>query len=178
MPPLRAARAIETDGFRWIAIRVGPSPPSVCAEFLVVDELNAAGIRAYCPLGQRWAVTDRGRRCAKRVRQFPIFPRYCFAGLLDGQMIRRSTERHIESILSDSRGPLPIPPAATKRINDWELAGEWDSCRGWREKSRFRPGAEVEVTGGPFAGHNGVVDALVSEFRIKALIVRSRGRRP
>ena len=69
---LRLATRTDTETpYRWIAIRVGPSPPTVCAEFVVVDELIGLGVAAYCPTGQRFVTWEHGRRAPRPSGSFP-----------------------------------------------------------------------------------------------------------
>ena len=163
----RAVIRIETDGFIWRALRVA----SFC-EFVVTDDLCGQGFLAYCPTGQRPAKYESHWRRARKgaVRQFPAFSRYIFCGLLPGQVIGRDTRRRIESVLSNVSGPLTVPAAAIRHVNDLELAGEWDELRSPVEKMGLAIGSGVRITEGPFLGFSGAVSAIESESRIKVLI--------
>jgi len=163
---------IETEGYCWHALRVRPSLPAAPAEFTIVSELRQMGLNAYCPRGARWLIWESHHKRArpKTVREFPVFSRYVFCGLLDGQVVRRDTRMGIQGVLESGGKQLSIPPAAVRFINDRELAGEWDSTQSWREKSPFKPGDEVTIVAGPFAGFQATVSALASEYAIKILI--------
>ena len=55
-----------------------------------------------------------------------------------------------------------------RHFNNLELAGKWDVCLSWREKSPcHHGGSQVKVAEGPFVGDGGTVDALISETRIR-----------
>jgi len=164
---------IDTDGYIWRALRVRPSLPASPAEFIVVDELREMGLNAYCPRGARWLIWESHHKRARprTVREFPVFSRYVFCGLRDGEVVRRDSRRGIQGVLESGGRQLSIPPAAIRFLNDRELAGEWDSTQSWREKSPFKPGDEVTIGGdGPLAGFTGTVNLLSSEYAIKILV--------
>lgn len=157
---------IVTEGFRWAALRT-----SANAEFGVVEALEEKGYPAYCPTGAKWVFWEHGRKTReKQVRFFPVFSRYVFCGLSTGKQASRYMVDKIDGVLGDKSGPIFVPPAALRRINDLEVGGEWDTARSWREKSPFKKGDAVSVVGGAFAGFPATVDALESECRIWVLL--------
>ena len=162
----RLPARIDTDGYQWAALRVAPS-----AEFRVTDELFGAGYRSYCPTGAKWVFWENGRRRRdKTVRVFPIFSRYVFCGLAPGQMASRYMVEKVEAVLGDKAGPIFVPPAAIKRLNELELEGAWDGTRSWRQKSPYRKGDAVSILDGAFMGHRGTIDAVETEAKIFLLI--------
>ena len=162
----RAAR-IEVDGLRWVALRI-----SHAKEFSAAEELTAKGFLGYCPMGRKFAIWASHKKRAPKgtIRNYPVFSRYIFCGLKEGQVVGRDTRIGVDWTLGDSTGPIFIPVQAIRQINEWEISGEWDSTQGWREKSPYAPGAEVKITDGPFIGFTGTVSALESETRILLLI--------
>lgn len=147
----------------WFAVRTAHG-----CELMVRDELNGNGHRAYCPLGRRRVWYKKTGR--KVTVQRPVFTRYAFVGCSMARPLGKRSADKIEAILSDAKGPLRIPAAVIKRINDLELAGEWDEDKAWSEKTLFRPGEEVRIAAGPFAGFQAVFEARTAEERIKLLI--------
>lgn len=161
--PFREPQALDADGARWFAVRT-----SHARERPLQIELEAIGLRAYCPLVTKWA-WKHGRR-TKDKRQTPVFSRYIFAGCGPGQYVSRHTADGIEAVLGSYDSPIVIPPAALRAINALELAGEWDETRSWEEKTPFQPNRRVVVRGGAFADLDGLVDVAMSEDRIRVLI--------
>jgi hypothetical protein len=162
----RISRRIDVEGVTWRAVRTA----SFC-EFLVCDELAEMGFRSYTPIAQKPRTWFHNRRAPRgSIQQLPAFGRYIFCGEPPGQFVRRDTRKHIESILSDSRGPRMIPPAAIRFVNDLELAGTWDEVHSAVEKMGLREGDPVRFKEGPFAEFQGVVTGFASENRIKVLI--------
>ena len=158
---------IETDGLRWLAVRVASS-----CEAKVAEALTGLGYRSYCPLGAKFKFWSKGARRGpqKYVAQFPVFSRYIFVGLRAGQVLSAAADRNIEAVLGNSVGPLYVPAIAIRMMNDLELAHHWDETRSWREKSPFQPGSEALITAGPFAGVRATVDRLESESKIAVLV--------
>lgn len=157
-PPVR----IETEGYTWHAVLTAPQ-----CERRVTSELIELGFHSYCPLGRK-KVHWQGGKLLKTaiVREFPVFPRYMFAGS-DGRPLNRDDSDKIVSILGNSAGPIAIPSAAIAHLNALELAGQWDET-GF--KPTFSPGQLVHIAVGPFAGFPATVDAQESETAIRVMV--------
>ncbi len=173
----RKSVKIETQGYRWVAIRLKQSLPHVRFEFIVADDLAGDGLNSYCPLAQSFAIWESHYKRARKgtIRQKPVFCRYIFCGLLDNQRVGKDTRRHIESVLSVDAKPLEIPSPVIAQINAWELAGQWDETTRSLDKLPFSVGDMVRFTEGPFQTFPATVEAIESEARIKTL-VRMFGR--
>jgi transcription antitermination factor NusG len=160
-----ALRRIDTGSFRWVALRVAAK-----SEMVVVDELQAGGFAGYCPVGQRWFAWGYAGKRPRAVRIFPVFSRYVFCGLAVGQVASRYMVDKVDAVLGDKKGPIFVPPGVVKRINELELAGEWDATRSWREKLPYKHGSRVSLTAGAFMGFPATVDEIDSEQRLWLLI--------
>ena len=166
---------LVVEGKRWVALRVQSQH-----EFAAAQALTERGLTGYCPVGVKAVMWESHHKRAPRgsIKQFPVFSRYIFCGLRPGETVGRDNRIGIEAVLGADRrdqngyslGPLYVPPAAIKAINDNELAGVWDSAKSWKTKSRFAVGQAIRILEGPFTGFAGVVGALESEIRIRILI--------
>lgn len=191
--PIIEPSKVETTDARWVAVRT-----AVGCEQRVADELRILGYRAYCPLGAKFVFWSDGKRSRQKlVKQFPVFARYIFVGLMPGQELGKGVvdvrqkltyfhdgeekiiaggkrwlaAERIESVLSDSVGPIPIPARAIETLNTAELARYWDETYSWRDKPPFAPGETIMITGsGPFQHFYATVDAQQSEDKIKVLV--------
>lgn len=76
----------------------------------------------------------------------------------------------VEAVLGDKMGPVRVPWAALEELKRREHAGEWDSCKSWREKTPYKAGDAVSVMKGPFESFSGTVDKIDAESRIWILI--------
>lgn len=193
--PIIEPRKVETTDARWVAVRTATG-----CEQRVADELRILDYRAYCPLGAKFVFwQDNKFSRQKLIKQFPVFARYIFVGLAPGQELGKGvvdvrektfyTDRNgeqqiiavgkrwlaaerIESVLSDSVGPIPIPPLAIETLNTAELARYWDETYSWRDPSKqpFAMGETVTIMNGSFAKFYATVDARQSEDKIKVLV--------
>jgi len=105
--------------------------------------LDALGYRTLLPMQRVWRTHARKREAVDR----PLFTRYLFVGLgpLDCWHPIRTTHG-VEAILADENGrPARVPNAAIDKIATAEASGLFDKTRA----SVFKPGAIVDVDGGP-----------------------------
>ena len=164
-PKLRPIVKVAVDGWRWLAART-----EAFCERGVIDDLVALGFNAYAPLGCKfvyWTHTRKMRRPERK--QFPVFCRYVFVGCPPGQTFGKHTVDKVEAVLSDSGGEAPVPADAIRTLNELELAGFWDETRPDNDRSIFKPGAQVTITAGAFAGFPATVDEVESEEKIRVL---------
>jgi transcription antitermination factor NusG len=168
--PIEAPKAIDPTPYQWYAIRVMHGQ-----ERRVADEITQTSTfarLAYAPLATKWVLwspTRSGTR-KKIKRQSPVFARYVFLGLTQGEAPAKRLHDKIEAVLSDSRGALMIPRNAIAQINAQDLAGHWDDTKRWREKIPFQKGKAVRIGEGPLLGFDATVDAVESEDRIRVLV--------
>ena len=171
---MRVFQKIQAEGFRWVAIRIRASLPTLCTEFIVADQLTEEGFLAYCPMACKPASWFHKRRARRgEVHQCPLFSRYIFCGLLSGQSVRADKRKHIESFLPRAQSSdlaITVPSSAIQLINDLEGLGEWDDTKSALEKIPWRPGQSVSFNSGPFQAFPGTVTAVESERRIHVLI--------
>ena len=163
----RRVTKIDVEAYRWVALRI-----SHAKEFSAAEELTAKGFLGYCPMGRKFAIWASHKKRAPKgtIRNYPVFSRYIFCGLKEGQVVGRDTRIGVDWTLGDSSGPIYIPPIAIRHLNDLEISGEWDTTKDWREKSPYAVGSQVKITDGAFAGFQATVSALESENRIRLLI--------
>ena len=156
---------VDVDGVRWFVLRVAHG-----ADRMVVDDLSAAGYRAYSPQGRRIAHRARVKGSSARVkllRQFFVFAPYVFVGCPQALEIGRHCHDKIVSVVSDSCGPIQIPKGVIASLNALELSGQWYDTKSWRDQTRLKIGSSVRITGGPFQHLQGIVAALPAEMRVK-----------
>jgi hypothetical protein len=185
-PPIVEPRVIKTEGLRWVAVRTAQA-----AERRVADELAGHGYASYCPLGAKFVRWNRGNRPKNPiVKQFPVFARYIFLGLREGQYANKYVPvgkslaegengnytvvgarmvliDGIESVLSDSRGPLAIPCKAIAAINTMEMRRRWDETK---SPPLLQPGTVIRIKDGVFREFLATVETHDAECRIRALV--------
>lgn len=168
--PPRPAPVLKCSEARWFAVRVAPN----CERF-VADEITGSGHVGYCPMGAKLTFWQGRGRTVKHLRngakkQFPVFSRYIFAGMMGEDFIQKGMSKKIEAILGNAFGPVLIPSRVVQKINELEIAGQWDETLSWRAKSTFQPGSSVRLLEGPFKGFAATVDELASENKIRLLV--------
>lgn len=171
---VRAAPRIDPkDRGRWAALRVIPG-----REYFVCDQIEkknrnstSPAFLPYCPTAQRWVFWTQGRRSRDKVRrQSALFAGYLFCAAYGDHEISSYLVPQIEDVLGDSVGPTYLPLKAIIEINKRELRGEWDGTRPMRDKSPFKPGADVRIAKGAFDGFHGCVSSNESEKFLMVLV--------
>ncbi len=118
-------------------------------EKTVARELERRGLRVLLPLCRavhRW----RDRR--KQV-ELPLFPSYVFVQGHGSLRLRILSVPGSVYLVSDSQGPLVIPPAQIRSVAILTQAGRADPC------PFLRQGARVRVVRGPLEGVEGILES-------------------
>lgn len=137
---------VEEGGLRWAVLRAQRG-----WERQVAADLADIGFAAYCPLRTDvvWIKARYGRKPRRQVRQAPVFAPYLFVGAPPGRVVAAHLHARIDDVLAGPEGPIEMPRAAIRWLNDRELDGLWD-VRRTAAPRRLRPGDQVRVTSGPF----------------------------
>lgn len=118
------------------------------AEFAARDELAALGFEVCVPV-YRTRTWPRKRRRSVVVER-PLCPGYVFCLLPSGRWREVRSCRHVIGWIADNRGPLRIGrPEQLRELNIAALAGAYDDLG---VEGRLKPGGELEILFGPFAG--------------------------
>lgn len=145
---------------RWYVAQTRPG-----AETKALFHLERQGFEVYLPRYLRRV--SHARRISWQPR--PLFPCYLFVTTSPAQQRWRSINSTVgvAHLICDDRGPVPVPPGIVEGIRDAE------DDRGLIMTGRkvpFDPGAEVQVTSGPFAGHVGWFDCATDDERVVILL--------
>ncbi|MEK9643916.1 MAG: transcriptional activator RfaH [Alphaproteobacteria bacterium] len=145
---------------RWYVAKTQPN-----AEAKALFHLERQGFDGYLPRYLRRVC--HARKVSWRPR--PLFPTYLFVSLSAEQHRWRTINSTIgiARLISDGRGPLPVPKGVVEEIR----AGEDD--RGLvltGRKIDLKNGAEVQVMSGAFADHIGLFDSVTDDERVVILL--------
>lgn len=157
----------------------------------IVASLTEKGLTAYCPLETTWAKHATRKQSTSRA----ISPGYVFVLLPpdDGAMNPRTgmkafdeaidlvrEDRRIKAIMCDGAGhPRRIPTRELRGIFILEMFHAFDEtweppkrkkAKGQKYSHRWKPGAHVRITKGPYADWKG----YVAEAKGKAMVVMLR----
>lgn len=138
----------------WAVIRTHPQ-----AERRALEAVERRGYQAYLPM-----CVVRGRQAAKTV---PLFPRYAFVALPDGEPwtpVRYADGVH--SLIMNDAKPAYVPDGTV------ELLQAGDEVRSVIPEpgSAWRPGDACLIVHGAFAGMDAVVDAIDGETMLVAVL--------
>lgn len=163
---------------RWFVLRVkGGTDDDVFAELL------SLGYEAYLPRSRTDKFNRRVRVLAERTN--PLMPGYLFVvHPRIGQALDDWTEvRSIKGVrapIGTADGPLPIPCPVVEALMSSEFDSVYDDTKAAKIMrgettnaalaKRFKHGARVKVTDGPFASFCAQVDKLTTADRVKALV--------
>lgn len=156
----------EAQGAGWCVVISKPS-----SEHIAAKSLREAGYREYLPMEQRILrghPKTAGGAKEGTPKLYPLFPRYLFAELHDGQdwgPIKRATG--VEKILThvDFR-PKLVPSGIIQAIRDAEDSGQFSE----RKPDGFKPGTSVRVESGPFAEMIGKIVSSKPDGRVMVLL--------
>lgn len=168
----RQIRDVDTEGVRWVCVRVRSG-----REFVVADDMAAAGFRVFAPHGVRLNKRSRlgrnaagGERRGKQERDFPVFATYLFIGEPAGLMVARGSHEDILAVVGSSdAGTQHIRSRLVEGLQTLWREGFWDyrvakkrtrsSCG-----SKFQSGDEARFKSDDiFAGLHAIVEGLTSE---------------
>ena len=139
---------------QWFALRTRSRH-----EKKVRDELQRRTIDPFLPVYRRWS---RWKDRTMRIEE-PLFPGYCFARFVPGQLVSALRVRGVVGVVSSSGRPESVPESeidAIQRLVDSKLL---------YDPHPFLPvGTEVEVVRGPLAGLRG---RLIRKDRATRLVL-------
>jgi transcription antitermination factor NusG len=128
--------------------------------------LYATGFPTLAPKYRRWVSHAR----TKTAKEYPLMVPYLFVGCDRAAFFQVRAVNGIESLISSSEGPLPIPEDWVQDLRMRYMAGEWDYCRQepvtfinaageleTRTNSPIPIGARIELMAGEFADMLAVV---------------------
>ena len=163
---------------RWFVIYTDPQ-----YEKRVSQTLVAHGVSHYLPRARRWkkqSARAKHQREPRRHMTSPLLTRYVFAALPANQLhFGRITDLDgVQSILSDSTGPIFVREDTVHEIATREAEGEFDDTRPHVVRTRrgeatvpvprwIDVGAKVVVRKGPFAGFPGRIEEIISSELVK-----------
>jgi transcription antitermination factor NusG len=149
-------------------------------ECRAADELRLGGYHCYLPMRRVRDFIRRHRLITNQQR--PLLPGYVFlatekATWVDWGHLR--SERlfpHVGRPLQGSCGPLAIPGELIVRINEDEIAGEFDETGETKKQNldklakRFKAGKKFRINEGPFSGFMALSEGVTAKQRVKALV--------
>ena len=162
---------VDEAGVTW---RVAAAPPAAVRG--VAADLAELGFRTYAPLETFIVYRGRGPdgRRQRRIEQRPLLGAYLFVGERN-EPLQKSIHPHLWDVLRTGDGPLSVPAAAIRAINDAELAGKWDHTRRATETAPFAPGEAVVVKAGAFAEFRATVEACERRGRVRIVLTMFGG---
>lgn len=162
------------EGLSWFVVVCNPK-----CERRAQLGLRRAGYQTYLPQTKRWVVHAR----KKEERENPLFPRYLFLGLAEGQdFYRMRGVDGVEGLVRDGYGfPVQIPapkqeegkpkrPHPLQRLLDREFSGEFDFTRLPEQGPQYAPGEIVRLSAGALTDITGHVVGMLSKGRVEVLI--------
>ena len=149
----------------WFVAYTNPKREGMAAEGLKRREFVA-----YVPTMRVSRTVSRRRVSAG----CPLFPRYVFVGLGQGQNLYGLRETPgLEGMVRTAGVPVTVRPAIISGLRVQEGAGIFDfsdeamSARGAAEAEvKYPPGTAVRIVGGPWLNFTGIVDRLLPDARI------------
>lgn len=159
----RIRRVLPT-GLKWFAVQTNPKCEKRAGEKLV-----KLGVEVFRPEYTEARYLKRSRRKVDHKRHF--FPRYIFVGLDPKRLgfeIVRSADG-VERIIDIQGWPVPIKVETLQWVAD-VLTGHAEDIVEQEDDPPFRKGEQVLVKDGPFASFNAVVEHVMSNDRVKALV--------
>ncbi len=139
-----------------------------------VQEMQEAGIQAYCPMMRRETRHHQSKKWI--MREYALFPGYAFACLTYRDFGKLREARSVVAVLGDAEGtPAPIAWSIIEKIKDAQDRGDFDVLR--PPVRRLKAGDSVHVKGGPLAGHYVSVTNVVGRRAVKALVEMFGGLR-
>lgn len=140
----------------WCCAQTEPKREAAASHFLAL-----AGYQVYCPrlrLMRAW----HGRKIESRPA---LFPSYLFVLITAGWWNARWCPG-IVRLLANGVTPMVVPDTLIAEIKGRERGGLVELPR----RDGFRPGEQVRVLSGPFAGHLGLFAGMRSHERVMVLL--------
>lgn len=150
------------EGLSWFVVVCNPK-----GERRAQLGLRRAGYQTYLPQTKRWVAHAR----KKEARENPLFPRYLFLGLAEGQdFYRMRGVDGVESLVRNDSIPIRIPAGSLAQLLDREQAGEFDFTRMPEQGPQYAPGEIVRLSTGALTDMTGHVLGMLSKGRVEVLI--------
>ncbi|MFX4223559.1 MAG: transcription termination/antitermination NusG family protein [Thalassobaculum sp.] len=148
-PARKAPKLVENPssaaGLAWYALSV-----TAQHEKAIFWEIQDMGYEAFCPVRTKFVRVSPSPKVKRREeRQFPLLPRYLFAGFEEAAaLFDVCAIDHVKGVLGVDR-PMVIPEAQMQRLMDRQAKG-LDRDPLWRkhllgEERRYRAGDRVRV---------------------------------
>src|SRR6516164_2926043 len=140
----------------WCCAQTEPKREAAATHFL-----GLAGYEVYCPR-LRLVRPRRGRKVESRP---PLFPSYLFVMITAGWWNARWCPG-IVKLLANGDAPMVVPDGLIEEIKSRERGGLVELPR----RDGLRPGEQVRVLQGPFAGHLGLYQGMRPHERVLVLL--------
>lgn len=154
----------------WYAVRTKPG-----CEYLALTEMQRVGFTVYMPQYRREYRHHRSKMWVTKA--FPLFLGYVFTPSKDFKWgaLKNCDGVSKDGPLYDVNGkPVPIAGEDIADIKDAEEKGALDRMRD--HGLRLRPGEQVQVTEGVFAGTGAVIDEARSVNTVRVLLTMFGGQ--
>lgn len=132
----------------WHAVR--------CAarrEIQAESALKDIGVEVYLPCELR--IVRHARTTS--TKRSPLLPGYLFARFDLDDLWRVNQADGVYSVIGNSRGPSPVPPAWVRELQALEAAGEFDKTQP-KARAPLVDGQRVVITGSVWQGRKGIVE--------------------
>lgn len=141
----------------WFALTSIPQ-----AEFKAAAQLRSSGYAVIVPSEWKWRRFGKMKR--KRKTAYPLFARYVFVGCVEwpGKDTLKAQADLVQGYVSRGDGwPAQISAADVAYLKS--LAGHAVPQAATSIHKAIKPGQEVNIVNGPFAGHRTFIKHIVAE---------------
>ncbi len=157
---LAHARYESAEPARWFVAKTRPNN-----EHKALFHLRRQGFEVYLP--QFLRRIRHARRTSWQPR--PLFPSYLFVAISEARRGWHAINSTIgiSHLITDDRGPVPVPPSVIKDLQDTE---DDDGLILTGRKTPFKKGAAVQIMSGAFADHVGRFENATDSERVTILL--------
>jgi transcriptional antiterminator RfaH len=148
-----------------MAVAYGVVYTNVNCEYRALGGLKEKGFKPYLPQAKVWHSHARRRRKVQR----PLFSRYILLGYdpaVQGLEPVETTDG-VEAMLRMDDRPIMVPPRVVDDLMARERFGEFDFTN---PMLNLKPGDELKVIDGPFAGETVVYDRCSTKHKLEAFL--------
>jgi transcriptional antiterminator RfaH len=145
---------------RWYVVKTKPN-----CEIKAVFNLDRQGFETYLP--RHLCRVRHARKTSWLPR--PLFTSYLFVSLSEEDHKWRAINSTfgVSHLISDNRGPLPVPHGIVEALRDAE---DDQGLVMLGRKKPFRPGDTVQIMSGAFAEHIGRFESVTGDERVVILL--------